>query len=420
MCSIDPLSSSRLLDQLPFIVSTYQQHEIRDSHFMAEARFCKHENVGPKENERPLIKSGGMGMHRTRSMFSMESNLSLSAGSSFSSIESSASSPQRPENGTPLPPTDLDFIPDMRRITEGSPHAPDFNSSILRKAMEPHLRRARLMREESRSTSHIKVAASIASSMGVPYTALRRENPFLFDEHTHPLHLILADTLRVEDLSQVHLVNEKSLLLPLQDEECRHSFHVVYDNFVTSFCIPLLHSMILSKQIYQHSPSDRITYRYQAFPTVQISRPGGSALSSPTCDSISGHSVGCLTFFVPLTPCEGTNSMYIESHPGKEDWHALNAKSVGLGYLIDGARCLHFDLGNMTNKSRVSLTFRVLIYRDDGGAGLCPLALLDDGFTKAGSGYYNEAIIDLRRANAVVKKQGNSELGPTHLVGFSA
>jgi hypothetical protein len=210
-------------------------------------------------------------------------------------------------------------------------------------------------------------------------------------------------------------VDATVLLLPLLEKERRYAFHAAYDAFVTSFCIPLLHSMALSKQILQYSSSDRITYRYQAFPTIQISRPGGSELSAPVCDSMLGHSVGCLTFFIPLTPSEGTSSVYIESHPGKEDWHALNAKSVGLGYLIDGARCLQFDLENTTNVSRVSLTFRVMIYRDDGGAGLCPPALLQDHFV--GTGYYDEAVVDLRRADAVVKKNGNRLLDPTHRNG---
>ena len=424
MYSLDARSSSRVVvDQLTSIASSYQQHEVRDSSGMAKARLRQSSDEVPEMKGSPLVKSSGMGMNRSKSMFSMESNLSLSGGgSSFSSIDSTASSTtQKPETGTQLPSVcvELDFVSDMRRFTGNSPHAPDFNSSVLRKVMEPHLRRARLMREESRSTSHLKVAPSIASSMGVPYTALRRECPFLFDEYTHPLHSILADTLQVKDLSQVHAEDEKHLLLPLQGKESQHAFHAAYDNFVTSMCIPLLHSMVLSKQILQYSASDRITYRYQAFPTVHISRPGGTGLSAPTCDSMLGHSLGCLTFFVPLTPCEGTNCMFIESHPGKEDWHALSAKSVGLGYLIDGARCLHFDLENTTDTSRVSLTFRVLIYRDDGGAGFCPLALLDDGFTTAGSGYYDEAVIDLRRTDAVVKKHGNRLLDPSPRVGYS-
>jgi hypothetical protein len=109
--------------------------------------------------------------------------------------------------------------------------------------------------------------------------------------------------------------------------------------------------------------------------------------------------------------------MFIESHPGKEDWHPLSAKSVGLGYLIDGARCLHFDLENTTGTSRVSLTFRVMIYREgDDTAGLCPSDMLEDAFTDAG--YYDEVVIDLRRrSDSIVKKNGNRLLDPSPRLG---
>ena len=58
--------------------------------------------------------------------------------------------------------------------------------------------------------------------------------------------------------------------------------------------------------------------------------------------------------------------MYTESHPGREDWHPLRTKSVELGFSFDGARCLHFTLENTTDQTRVSLDFRIAIYRDNG------------------------------------------------------
>jgi hypothetical protein len=365
------------------------------------------------------------GLSRVKSLFTMDSSNVSMSDYSCSSQESFLSNEEAAEDipGTRSDGSESDFLLDMKRAIGDSapPHVvPDFgNISSLRKVMERHLRRARLLREASRGTctSQPQVAASIASSMGVPYTALRRECPFLFDEYTHPLHTVLAEVLNVPDLSQVHHVDEHELLLPLRDKDRRHAFHAVYDTFVTSFCIPLLHSMALSKRILQQSASDRIVYRYQAFPTIQVSRPGGSALPAPTCDSINGHTLGCLTFFVPLTACHGTNCMFIESHPGKEDWHPLSTKSVGLGYLIDGARCLHFDLKNTTGASRVSLTFRVMIYREgDDTAGLCPADMLDDAFTNAS--YYDEVVIDLRRSSdSIVKKNGNRLLNPSPRLG---
>jgi hypothetical protein len=370
----------------------------------------------------PVLKSSMSAEGKTSGM--TRSKKSLFAMSSIE--ESSSSSGSGSEEIRDI--TTERFGQTIRIHTEGHSQSPIFDG-LLRKSIEPHLRVARLLREKSRKRIHHKVADSIASSMNVPYTALRQERPFLFDEHTHPLHTILAETLSVPDLSRVHEFDQDSLLEPLLDRTRRHAFHMAYDSFVTSFCIPLLHSLAIGENTFHTGFCDKITYRYQAFPSIQIVTPG-SASAGPICDSATGHSIGCITFHIPLTPSFGTNALYVESHPGREDWHPLHAKSVGLGYLFDGTRCMHFPLDNTTGSSRVSLSFRVLMYRGDGqgppgddAGGLCPAELVGDRFSQAGPGYYDEALIDLNRSatvsgiDMITKKNGNRLLDPDHRVG---
>lgn len=345
------------------------------------------------------------GMQRTKSLFSMASDVSSSATETVSSVEDPlieeddiAGDAHRAQQ----------FGLQVRMQTQESPETLTFDAG-LRKILEPHLRRARQRRSRARR-SPIEVDASIADSLGVPYTVLRHERPFLFDEHSFPMHRLLAEALGVEDLSCIQGRDEEELLLPLLDAERRRAFHSAYDSFVTSFCIPLLHSLAIAKNIV-HTSSDRITYRYQAFPTIQVRQPG-SVASPPICDTALGHSIGCLTFYIPLTRSEGTAALYAESHPGREDWHPLIAKSVGLGYLFDGARCLYFEPSNTTDYSRVSLQFKVLLYRDrrhDSGY-LCADSLLEDDFSK--SDYYEEAIVDVGRSLLVTRKYGNRLLTP--------
>ena len=398
-------------ERFPTFESTIPQHEVRDSTTMA-AVVRQHETWDQKQQPRG-------GMSRTKSLFVMASSSAVSISGSSTSSSGCCYEPSTSSSSE----ASQSLAEDVKKCV-GEAQAPDFeNNGALRRAMEPHLRRARLLREDLRVASHpvLYNADCIASSMGVPYAALRQERPFLYDECTHPLHSVLAQALDVPDLTQVHLHHsERDLLLPLLDRERRFAFHAAYDTFVTSFCIPLLHSMAISKHIFRHSDSDRITYRYQAFPNIRVSRPGDPAISQPTCDSTRGHSLGFLTFHIPLTPCAGTNCLYTESRGGKEDWHALSAKSVGLGYLMDGARCLQFDLANTTNASAVALTFRVMLYRED-WTGLCSPNLREDRYSKAGPGYYDEAVIDLRNPNnAVVKKHGRRLLllDPDHRVGY--
>jgi len=215
---------------------------------------------------------------------------------------------------------------------------------------------------------------SIASNAYVPYPSLRNERPFLYDEHSYPLHTILAQMLRVDDLTLLHEHEQKQdkalLLSPLLDPRQRKAFHLVYDNFVNTFCIPLLHSLAMVQKMFnQHSStnqdSSKVCYRYQAFPSINVIRPGEFS-DGPHCDLEYGHSMGNINFHIPLTPTYGTNALYTESHPGREDWHPLKTKSVGLGFCFDGARCLHFTLQNTTEITRVSLDFRIAIYREKG------------------------------------------------------
>lgn len=359
----------------------------------------------------------GGGLTRTKSHYSM--------GSVVSSVSSSSDSPSTEESSSRDVSMDT-FGMAVRHYLGNSEATPEFDRG-MRRVLEPYLRKARLQREKRRNRLGLQVDASIAGSVGVPYISLRQERPFLFDENSFPLHTALAEALQVSALSRIHELDEYQVLAPLLEPEQRLGFHRIYDNFVTSFCIPLLHSLAISKRVlhdHARSSHDCVTYRYQAFPTINIVRPGAAA-RPPHCGASDGHSVGCLFFHIPLTPSQGTSALYVESHPGREDWHPLQTKSVGLGYLYDGARCLQFGLERTNQQtSRVSLDFCIMIYRENKYApkqtltdpfdssattNLCTPDMLEDSFSRKGPGYYEEACIDLGRTivlgtEAVVRK----------------
>lgn len=345
---------------------------------------------------------GGLGMSRSKSVFASLAEVS---------ITSSATSSESDQSVVTDDGNKLEFAKAILRHTGGTSQAPDFHDFSLRKVMEPFLQATRDVRQKRFNRQNFAVHASIASSVGVPYTALRREQIFLFDTHTHPLHEIIASTLAVTDLASLHKVydgNTSAMLSKLTQAGNKERIHSAYDNFVNSFCIPLLHEMAISKRMLHanSTSSGCIVYRYQAFPSIHIHVPGShKSIMPPTCDLATGHSIGCLKFHVPLTPSFATNALYVESHPGREDWHPLTAKSVGLGYLFDGSRCIHFDLENTTDATRVSLEFRVLIYRSTAPPLSVPLSdgvltapdVIEDRRSKEEAGYYEESLIDLSR-----------------------
>ncbi len=433
-------------------------------------------NIDPvKRGRSDCGVGGGFGMTRSHTL------QSLSASSTSSSNDStlgllqdnltlaSTASPFSSERGGAGEDLFTTFGLDVRRYTGGRPDVPVFDKG-MRQVLEPHMRKARLMRERARNRTHLNVHGSIASSIGVPYVRLRSERPFLYDTCTHPIHEVLAETLGIHDLTKIHELGDGNsdldqLFSPLKSRKGRRNFHESYDNFVTSFCIPLLHSMALAKNLLQgtnsaslmsHSShhsllsnalldgaSSKISYRYQAFPSIRVVRPG-DASDGPQCDTAMGHSIGFLRFHVPLTPTFGTNALYTETHPGKEDWHPLQTKSVGLGFLFDGGRCINFNLENTTDSTMVALDFCVAIYYGDAAGGdastgsgddyvdgdsLCTPRALDDHFSLAGPGFYDEAVIDVRLGSPlwqiVAKKYDDGRntdhsrlLDPDERVGF--
>lgn len=335
----------------------------------------------------------------------------------------------------------------VRTVTNDSPDEPNFDDANIRAIMEQHVAKARLKREEGLRDIYNSdpglgqaiASPSISSNVGVPYPAIRVERPFLYDVDTFPMDRLLANTIGVGDLSLIHehnIKDKRMLLFPLLDKANRERFHACYQNFVTTFAIPLLHSIALSQNIFATTSSDEasssITYRFQQFPCIRIVRPGEFSIG-PHCDIAYGHSIGNINFHIPLTPCGGTNALFTESHPGKEDWHPLRSKSPGLGYVFDGARCLHFALENTTDRTRVSLDFRIAITRCKNGVpiddlpvddALCSASILEDRFSSEGPGYYEEAYINMAAAGPVVVKKksllnGQSVLSPPdRRVGF--
>jgi len=328
----------------------------------------------------------------------------------------------------------------VRTHTADSPDQPNFDKA-LREVMEPHVAKARLKREqcEQELLGMISVKNGNVPSLTIaPYPTIRSERPFLYDVDSFPLHTILADTIGVDDLSLLHehpIKDKRMLLFSLLDRDARKRFHQCYDAFVTTFCIPLLHSIAMSQSIFAASAavSTSITYRYQAFPCIRVIRPGEFSIG-PHCDIAYGHSIGNINFHIPLTPAFGTNALYVEGFPGREDWHPLSSKSPGLGYIFDGARCLHFALENTTERTRVSVDFRIAITRcrngvacgdDEVDDALCSKDILDDRFSSAGPGYYEEAYINMgRRPGPVVVKKNSMTYGggtltdPDKRVGF--
>jgi hypothetical protein len=103
--------------------------------------------------------------------------------------------------------------------------------------------------------------------------------------------------------------------------------------------------------------TDRLCY--QAVPTLRIHMLGHVAVSEFHRDKDYNHQVGEVNFWLPLTPAWDTNTVWVESVPGRGDYRPVNL-SPGQVYVFDGVNLRHGNKPNTTGATRVSFDFRCL------------------------------------------------------------
>ena len=136
---------------------------------------------------------------------------------------------------------------------------------------------------------------------------------------------------------------------------------------------------------------------FQAIPCVRVHRPGEFSIG-PHIDAQYQLPDGSLNAYLPLTSIDDTNSLYLESAPGREDFHPLRL-AYGQFCTFYGAFCTHFAVENLSERTRVSLDFRVV-------PGGCYADHIDEqppDFRVGG--YYSEAV---RAQGAVAGDSGQA------------
>lgn len=99
---------------------------------------------------------------------------------------------------------------------------------------------------------------------------------------------------------------------------------------------------------------------YQRIPTFRVHLPNNKAVGGRSHkDADYNHPIGEMNYLVPLTPMEGTSSVFIESQPGLKDFHFITLRP-GQMWQFDGNQCEHGNLPNVTGWTRVSFDFRII------------------------------------------------------------
>lgn len=161
------------------------------------------------------------------------------------------------------------------------------------------------------------------------------------------LHLIYSSDVGRKGQRQ----EKKQLCSGILNSNTRRVFHQEYDRLIREVIAP----HVISVSNY----SSNVLY-IQSFPCIRIVRPGEFSIG-PHADIAYGFSPANINFYIPLTSLYDNNSIILESSPGLENWHSLDGLGYGDIKRFHGSMCTHFTLENMTNKTRVSLDFRVII-----------------------------------------------------------
>jgi hypothetical protein len=111
-------------------------------------------------------------------------------------------------------------------------------------------------------------------------------------------------------------------------------------------------------------------YIVQKEPSFRIHIPNNTALGKREdqnddeiiglhCDGDYNHPSTEINYMLTITGQSETNSCYVESEPGKGDFHPINI-NYGEVFRFYGNKCRHYNKRNRTNQSRISFDFRII------------------------------------------------------------
>ncbi len=125
---------------------------------------------------------------------------------------------------------------------------------------------------------------------------------------------------------------------------CGCSFLNIYQDFVQNFVSTVLND---SKLIYQKTP------------TFRVHLCGNKAVGEFHKDSDYNHPINEINFFIPMTKAYNTNTIWIETKPGSEEYEPIDLE-YGEAFMFNGGIYKHGNKINKTSRTRVGFDFRVI------------------------------------------------------------
>ena len=173
---------------------------------------------------------------------------------------------------------------------------------------------------------------------------------------------IIADFFRVSSLEKLHL-ERKDLMPPKElnyENETKTKFHEsFYGEFHKGWPdLEEAYFSFIKNEIPKVYKGDFI---FQSFPSIRFHLPQDKAIHKWHYDSDEDHNHPDweINFHLALTDISKTQSVWVESVPGLQDFRPMEMK-YGEYYVFNGNKCQHGNKVNLTNSTRVSFDFRIM------------------------------------------------------------
>jgi ectoine hydroxylase-related dioxygenase (phytanoyl-CoA dioxygenase family) len=160
--------------------------------------------------------------------------------------------------------------------------------------------------------------------------------------------------LGVEHLENIHLLEHYNILSREKDQSTiwHKKYYENFKNDLEQIYLELI------KEIKDKFNYDEIIY--QSIPTFRVQLGNGNlAVGEWHKDKQYNHSISEVNFWLPFMDTNDFNTIWIESEEDKRDYKPYNVK-YGEILVFDGANLSHGNKNNNSNKTRVSIDFRLI------------------------------------------------------------
>lgn len=186
-------------------------------------------------------------------------------------------------------------------------------------------------------------------------------NILKYNNDKYDFRKFVYECFNVSDLSMIHNNNPKYEIFKEFGPDVQTWYHNKFYNYLKNHkngkLMQKMYDELIEEVILPYLGLDKALV--QKFPSFRIQLPDNIAVAKIHNDNSLGHPKGEVNFTYSFTDMYDTNTIWIEKMPGLNEFTPITQKENNISS-FNANLCLHYNKLNKTNKSRLSMDFRVL------------------------------------------------------------